>query len=285
MTLGLAAPSGAGADTEVLSFPAEADTYVDESAPATSFGESSGFWVDASPRRHAFLRFWALGLAGRQVTGARLHLTQRDASRSGGRISAMSANDWTESATWNTRPSLGSGPVGSFGSVSSDLSYSAALGTGSVREGVVSIVATEQQGGGVEVPGQRQVGAADRLADALGVGDDRLPLGDELFHERADADLVVGVGALQRRDLAAHQGFELAGAGERPLHAVADGRDLPADGLRHGQDGVRGDRFGLREADRHLAYRPRHLAQLARPNGEHGGDEEQKDRREQDGAN
>jgi hypothetical protein len=137
---------------------------------------------------------------------------------------------------------------------------------------------------GVEVPGQGLVGAADRVADALGISDDRLALGDQLLHERADADLVVGVGALQGGDLAAHQGFELAGAGERPLHPVADGRDLAADGLGHGQDGVRGDGLGLGEADRHLAHGPRHLAQLARPHGQHGGDEEQEDRREQDGA-
>ena len=67
--------------------------------------------------------------------------------------------------------------------------------------------------------------AGDRAAHALGVRDDGFALGDEFVDERADADLIVGIGALKRRDLAADERLEFAGAGKRTLHAVTDGGD------------------------------------------------------------
>ncbi|GJD62862.1 hypothetical protein MPEAHAMD_3021 [Methylobacterium frigidaeris] len=135
-------------------------------------------------------------------------------------------------------------------------------------------------GGGVELLGQVLVRALDRAAHPLGIGDDRLALRHQLLDEGADADLVVRIGALQGRDLAAHQGLELAGAGERPLDAVADRRDLAADRLRHGQDRVGGEPLGLGEPDRHLADRASDVTHLLGAHRQHGGDEEQHNRGE-----
>ena len=111
--------------------------------------------------------------------------------------------------------------------------------------------------------------------------DDRLALRHEFVDQRADADLVVGIGALQRRDLAAHQGLELAGAGERPLDAVADGGDFAAHGLRDRQHGVGREAFGLRETHGDLADGAGHQLHLLRAHGQHRGDEEEQDRRDQ----
>ncbi len=130
-------------------------------------------------------------------------------------------------------------------------------------------------GRGVELLGQGLVRALDRATHPLGIGDDRFALHHQLLDEGADADFVVRIGTLQGRDLAAHQGLELAGAGERPLDAIADRRDLAADRLRHGQDRVGGKTLGLGEPDRHLADRAGDVAHLLGPHRQHGGDEEQ----------
>ena len=131
---------------------------------------------------------------------------------------------------------------------------------------------------------QALVRAGDRAAHALGVGDDGFPLGDQFLDQGADADLVVGIGPLQRGDLAADQGLQLAGPGERTLDAVADRGDFPAHGLRHGQDGIGGEAFGLGQAHRDLADRAGDEAHLLGPGRQHGGDHEQDDRAEQGGS-
>ena len=123
--------------------------------------------------------------------------------------------------------------------------------------------------------------AGDGAAHPLGIVDDRLALRDQLVDERADADLVVGIGPLERRDLAAHQRLELAGPGERPLDAVADRRDLAPYHLRHRGDGVGREAFGLDEAHRHLADGAGDLLHLHRAHRQHGGDMEQDQRREE----
>ncbi|MDP9384429.1 MAG: hypothetical protein M3P50_04195 [Actinomycetota bacterium] len=131
-------PATAGAATETLTFPPEADTYVSADKPSTSAGTSTSLYVDASPQRQAFLRFWALGLAGREVTGVRLRMTQRDASPSGGRVFGVSSLGWSEAITWSTRPLLDGGLLGSYGAVADGGTYAAELGAGEAREGVQS---------------------------------------------------------------------------------------------------------------------------------------------------
>ena len=129
----------------------------------------------------------------------------------------------------------------------------------------------------IELLRQVLVRPGDRAANALRIGDDGFALCDELVDEGADADLVVGIGPFQGRDLAANQGFQLTGTGERPLDAVAHGRDLAADRLRHGEDGIGGEVLGFGEADRDFADGAGHEAHLLRTDGEHRHDREQDD--------
>ncbi len=132
--------------------------------------------------------------------------------------------------------------------------------------------------GGVEILRQVLVRARDGAAHALGVGDDRFALGHEFVDERADADLVVGIGAFQRRDLAPHEGLELAGAGESPLHAVPDRGDLAAHGLGDRQDCVGREGFRLRETHGDLADGAGHELHLLRADRHDGRHVEEHDR-------
>ncbi|GJE45266.1 hypothetical protein AEGHOMDF_4460 [Methylobacterium soli] len=125
---------------------------------------------------------------------------------------------------------------------------------------------------------QALVRAGDRSTDALRIRDDRLALRHEFIDEGPDPDLVIRIGAFEGGDLAAHEGFQFARTSERTLHPVADGRDLAADRLRHRQHGIGREAFRLGEADRHLSDRARDEPHLLRPNGQHGGDQEQHDR-------
>ena len=127
-----------------------------------------------------------------------------------------------------------------------------------------------------EVGGEGIVRAADRLAHALGVLHDRLALGDELVDQPADAELVVGVGALERGDLVVHQHFELARPRQRALDAVAHRGDFAADGLADGDDGFLGDVLRLGEAQRHFGHGARDDAHfLAAPDQDGDAPEEQ----------
>ena len=96
--------------------------------------------VDTSPTSHSFLRFRVAGIAGRQIRGARLRLYQRDASRTGGRVFAMSSTSWLESMTWNTRPTIDGAQLATFGAVSADNWYEVPLAPGAVtRDGTISL--------------------------------------------------------------------------------------------------------------------------------------------------
>ena len=81
---GLLAISQRGAaqapSTQILRFAPIADTYVDSSAPATSFHASTRLRVNGSPARTSYLRFRVSGVNGRSVEHARLRLGVRNAS-------------------------------------------------------------------------------------------------------------------------------------------------------------------------------------------------------------
>ena len=66
--------------TQILRFAPIADTYVDSSAPATSFHASTRLRVNGSPARTSYLRFRVSGVNGRSVEHARLRLGVRNAS-------------------------------------------------------------------------------------------------------------------------------------------------------------------------------------------------------------
>ena len=114
----------AAAKVETFVFTPVADTYVDSSAPDSGFGSASFMAVDGSPQKQAFLRFDLSGIGGGSVLGARLQLSNRDPSPSGGRVWGMSSNSWTEGATtWNTRPAIDGPQLGSFGAVEAGGTY------------------------------------------------------------------------------------------------------------------------------------------------------------------
>lgn len=134
----LATPT-ADAAAETSAFVPEADTYVDSSKPSASFGSSQSMAVDAKPKRRAYLRFRVTGLAGRQISGARLRLYSTEASKSGGEVWSISSTDWTESMTWKTRPAIDGTRRASFGAISAGQDYDVDV-TGAVTEnGVVSL--------------------------------------------------------------------------------------------------------------------------------------------------
>ncbi len=123
--------------------------------------------------------------------------------------------------------------------------------------------------------------AGDGAADLLGLADQVVALMRDVLEQGADAHFVVGIGTLERRDLVGDQRFELTGARNRALDAVAHRSDLAADGLADGDHGIRGRAFRLREADRDLRHRLRDLAHLLAAPHEAGEEIEQHDRREE----
>ncbi len=116
----------------MIDVPCEADTYVYQNNPTTSYGTAAEIAVGAGTDvRHAFLRFNVSGLpAGATVTDARLLLRCNGSSTQGGgtiRKFAPTNATWSETQpTWNS-PLAGadaSGDLSSVGPVSAGNSYS-----------------------------------------------------------------------------------------------------------------------------------------------------------------
>jgi hypothetical protein len=124
---------------ETLSFVPVADTYVDSSAPSSSFGSSISMYDDASPVKQSFLRFNVSGLYGRPVLDARLRLYNKDASPEGGRVWSIASNFWTEAITWDSRPAIDGPLLGQFGAVQSGNWHEADLGQFPSGDGTVSL--------------------------------------------------------------------------------------------------------------------------------------------------
>ncbi len=118
--------------TDVLKFTPDADTWVDQSNPKTSYGTSSRFTADASPVSQSLVSFPVSGLAGRKVVGVKLRMFQKDASPLGGRVFPISSNSWTEATTWENRPAIDGSLAASFGAVSAENWYTVDLGAGFV---------------------------------------------------------------------------------------------------------------------------------------------------------
>src|SRR5439155_739158 len=94
--------------TQILRFAPIADTYVDSSAPATSFHASTRLRVNGSPARTSYLRFRVSGVNGRSVEHARLRLGVRNASgETGGTVHVITDGAWEESTlTYANRPAV-----------------------------------------------------------------------------------------------------------------------------------------------------------------------------------
>lgn len=135
-------PAAAPASTSTLSFKPEADTWVSASSPTSSFGGASTLTVDASPQKQAYLRFDVEGLAGRTVVGARLRMFQTAGSDHGGRVFSISATNWPESITWDTKPAIDGPQLGTFGPVVASTYYEADLGAPAVADGPIAVAVT-----------------------------------------------------------------------------------------------------------------------------------------------
>ena len=92
---------------------------------------------------------------------------------------------------------------------------------------------------------QVEMHAGDGVADLLGLADQGVALMRQRLEQAADADLVVVVGTLKRRDLVGDQGFEFGRARKRAFDAVAHRRDLAADRLADRDHGIAGDLLRL----------------------------------------
>ena len=87
------------------------------------------------------------------------------------------------------------------------------------------------------------------------MADDGVALLAEAVDQRADAGLVLRVGALELVDLGVDQRLELDGARQRALDAFAHRRDLAAHGLADHHDAVLRERLRLGEAEGDLGHR------------------------------
>ena len=132
-----------------------------------------------------------------------------------------------------------------------------------------------------DVVAQVDLHAGNGAADLLGLADQVVALMGDVLQQRANAHLVVAVGALERRDFVGDQGFEFAGARDRAFDAVAHRRDFAADRLADRHHGIAGRALGLREADRDLRHRLRDHAQFLAAPGQAGEEIEQQHRRDE----
>ena len=134
-----------------------------------------------------------------------------------------------------------------------------------------------------DVLGEPDVDAGDRAAHLLGLGDHGVALVGEILDQAADAQLVVVIGALQRRDLVVDQGFEFRGARERALHSVAHGGDFAADRLADADDRFLGDGLGLGEPHGSIGHGAADDAQLLGAADQVREQEQECDRHDQHG--
>src|SRR5262245_34927877 len=92
-------------DTEPLTFPRIADTYVESTLPTSNFDTDARLRADADPIRVSYLRFAVGGLAGRPVQRAVVRLGVSGPSTKGGMLHAISDGSWSPSAvTYAARP-------------------------------------------------------------------------------------------------------------------------------------------------------------------------------------
>ena len=126
--------------------------------------------------------------------------------------------------------------------------------------------------------------AGNGAANLLGLADQIVALMRDVLQQRADPHLVVGIGALERRDFIGDEGFQFAGACDRTLNTVAHGRDFAADRLTDGDHRIARRALGLGETDRDLRHRlGDHPQLLAAPGKARQEIEQQHGRKEQRG--
>lgn len=104
------------ASAATATFTPVADTYVQQSTPADSFGSAKRIGADSEPVRRAFLKFGVSGLAD-PVVRAKLRLHIAAGTKAGGAFQAVNLGDWAEDITWDSQPAIDGVSLGSLGAV------------------------------------------------------------------------------------------------------------------------------------------------------------------------
>jgi hypothetical protein len=137
--------------TTTVTVASTADSYVDSSAPTTSFGGSIQLRIDGSPTLYGFIHFDLTAVTG-TVGHATLRLHANSAPTMGYDVSATGGG-WTESSlTWATAPAVSPALVGSMG----------AFAAGTTTD--VDVTSAVKSGGSVDFA------IADRNATAISFG-------------------------------------------------------------------------------------------------------------------
>ncbi len=139
--------SAAGA---TLTFEPVADTYVSETNPTTSYGSSSKFAVDGSPREHALMKFAVSGVGSTPILSAKLRLYNTNGSSFGGLFFPVADAMWGETTTWNTAPAAGPIAVASLGAVTAGTWYEVDLTSFITGDGVYSLRVTSTSSNGAD---------------------------------------------------------------------------------------------------------------------------------------
>ncbi|MBA2384619.1 MAG: DNRLRE domain-containing protein, partial [Actinobacteria bacterium] len=102
--------------TQALTFPAAADTFVEQGKPTTNFGTNGLLVADDSPNTETFIRFAPSGVTG-AVVEAKLRLFVTNGTNNGPALYRSDAA-WSETGvTWNTRPPTLGGVIEDKGAI------------------------------------------------------------------------------------------------------------------------------------------------------------------------
>ncbi len=112
-------PNGSSAASSSIAFTPDADTYVRQSTPDSTYPTSSQIsTVGGSDTRIAFLRFTVAGIpSGAGIQSAKLRLVVTNDSTSGGIITAITNASWPENITWSAHPAIDGPQLAQIGAV------------------------------------------------------------------------------------------------------------------------------------------------------------------------
>jgi hypothetical protein len=150
-----------------VAFAAAADTYVASDTPTRNYGTSRELVADASPAKVTYLKFTVSGLTA-PVATARLRLHTRDTdnapSPSGGRVAAVPATGWSETAlTYNNRPAVATSALGTLGAVARNRWYEVDVTAAVAGNGTLALAVTSGNADSVYFDSREQGALAPQL--------------------------------------------------------------------------------------------------------------------------
>ena len=102
-------PGSAQSNNLTLNFTPVADSFVNQSNPATNFGTSKTLYVDGSPVVRSYIRFNVSGVATGTVSKVTLRIYANSKSSAGISVSKVADTAWQETAiNYNNAPAIGS---------------------------------------------------------------------------------------------------------------------------------------------------------------------------------